>query len=211
MTGLELKKRLHRRFSFDDSLISEKLENKEKYKRITRDNHEVTVSELELVAKRLNLPINSLLEKVEEPVGDILVDEPPHRLPLYQWDINFPMKENERLVYFCAVFIDECSEVKTYTPQNIRDFSNSEKGDYVYFLFRDNKTCEIRHVNKNKDINIEFIGEDGYRIFVESGMYFQIKLFQNNDCKWTTPVKLLEDFGNGIVKAFDKYFEEIKE
>lgn len=208
MTGLELKKRLHRRFSFDDSLISEKLENKKMYAKITRDNHEVTVSELELVAERLNLPINSLMEKIEESNGDIWVDEPPHRLPLYQWDINFPMKENERLVYFCAVIIYEKLEIKIFTLENIRDFTNFEKGDYVYFLFRDNKTCEIRHINKNKDINIEFIGEDGYRINVEYGMNFQIKLFQNNECKWKETVKHIENFKKSIENAFNKYFEE---
>ncbi len=210
MTGLELKRRLQSRFCYDEILISEKLEDKKFYAKVFKDEHVVTVSELEKVAERLNKSINTLLEKVEEPDGDIWVDESPFRLPLYKLEMNLPMKENERLAYICAVFIDECSEVHTYTPQNIRDFSNLERGEYVYFFFRDGGTCEIRHVNKRKDINIEFIGDKGYRIFVESGMYFQIKLFQNNDCKWKTPVKRLEDFGNGIVKAFDKYFEEIK-
>ena len=207
MTGLELKRRLNRMFGDDDDLIKEKLRNLPNFKKLF-EKRSISVSDLLDVSERLNLPISLLLEKVDNEIrGDIWVNELPFRLPLYKADINFTMKEGEELAYFVAVFIDESNYIKVFSPKNIYEFNNFEKGDYVYFFFRTKKTCEIRHINKNRDINIEFIGTDGYRIYVDDRLDFHIKLYQNNDCIADEKVNSLINFDTMLVKIFEKYLD----
>lgn len=211
MTGSELKKRLNRILGDNDELIIQKSHGLIKPKKLF-GKREITVSDLENVSVVLNLPISSLLEKVDdETIGDIWVSTEPFKLPVYQSDLNFMMKKDEMLEYFVAVFIDESNCIKVFTPENISEFRNYDEGDYVYFFFRRKNQCEIRHLNKNKDLNIEFIGEDGYRIFVDDRRDLHIKLYKNNDCKLDKKVNSIDNFGEMILSFFEDYLDRIKQ
>lgn len=194
-------------FGDNDDLIKEKLRYLPNFKKLF-EKRSISVSELLCVSDRLNLPPSLLLEKVDDEIeGDIWVNELPFKIPLFQSDINFTMQEGEELAYFVAVFFDESNYIKVFSPKNIYEFNSFEKGDYVYFFFRTKNTCEIRHLNKNKDINIEFIGMDGYRIFVDDRRDFHIKLYQNNDCIADEKVNSLINFDIILVKIFEKYLD----
>lgn len=211
MTGNELKKRLNRIFGDNDELINEKSQNFIKRKNLFGKS-EISVSDLENLSERLNLPMSSLLEKVDnEIIGDIWVNTSPFRLPVYQSDLNFMMKKDEMLENFVAVFIDASNSIKVFTPENVSEFHNYDEGDYVYFFFRRKNQCEIRHLNKNKDLNIEFIGEDGYRIFVDDRRDLHIKLYKNNDCKLDKKVNSIDNFGEIILSFFEDYLDRIKQ
>lgn len=211
MTGTELKKRLYRQFGDDETLIAEKLNRKVSFLRKLFEKPDVTTGDIELLSDRLNIPMNSLLEKQDEVLGDIWVDAPPYKLNLYQSDLNFPMDKGEELVHFVAAFISESNDVKIFTLQYYRVYDWTEKGDYIFFFFRNEKSCEIRHVNRFKDVNIEFIGEHGYRIYVDGRYKMHIKLFKNNFCEKDVIVPSLDSFADEIDKMLNLYLEKINE
>ena len=211
MTGNELKKRLYRQFGDDETLIAEKLHWKVKSLEKILNKGDVTTGDIEFLSDRLNIPLCSLLEKQDEVMGDIWVNTPPFKLNLYQSDLNFPMNKEEELVHFVAAYISEYNDVKIFTSQNYRDYDWTEKGDYIYFFFRNENSCEIRHVNRFKDVNIEFIGEDGYRIYVDVRNKLHLKLFKNNSCEKDITVNSLDRFADEVYKLLNLYLERIND
>ena len=189
MTGNTLRKNLYQLFGDDDELLLEKTKlSKNKLDKLFA-SMDVKSSEISYLSQSLDVTIEKIMNPYREgivdktSIGEIAIDTNVVVLKESQTELDFYLPEGLKLEYFVVAYLDSenlANDADIYPVEKYWEFDRSRKGDYIYFLFKNNTSCEIRHRNPHYTWNKEFIGEYGFRISVEGRTKLYLRLYNGN-------------------------------
>lgn len=136
----------------------------------------------------------------------IVADRGPTELPFTPMELDLPLADGEKIRYMAAAIINEHQELDYYPMEKLQQFRWPVGTDTVFFVFRNESDCLIRHFDGHgAGCGRELICDAGYRVGIEAVPSLSLCLYKTREKITETPIRDFDTFGDALYSVWATY------